>query len=61
MMLHDWLKSTDNAKDKTFVHFILLDYAKTFDHMDPNILMKKIQGLYIPYCLLRWTESFSVR
>jgi hypothetical protein len=58
IMLHEWLKGTDNSNNKNFVHVVLLDYAKAFDHIDPNILMKKLEAMDIPDPLLRWLESF---
>jgi hypothetical protein len=57
-MVHDWLTSTDDCKKKKFVHIVLLDYAKAFDHVDANILLAKLQVLDIPDCLLRWIEAF---
>jgi hypothetical protein len=57
-LIHDWLKMTDDSKDKTFVHIVMLDYAKAFDHVDPNILLQKLQSFDIPDPLLRWVESF---
>ena len=38
IMMHEWLKDTDNSKVKHFFYVILLDCAKTFDHIDKNIL-----------------------
>ena len=57
-MMHDWLRSTDDSRKKNFVHIVLLDYAKAFDHVDANILLSKLQDLEIPDCLLRWVEAF---
>ena len=57
-MLNDSLRSTDDSKDKNYIQIVLLDYAKAFDHIDPNILITKLQALDIPDCLLRWIESF---
>ena len=57
-MVHDWLTATDDCKKKKFVHIVLLDYAKAFDHVDANILLAKLQVLDIPDCLLRWIEAF---
>jgi hypothetical protein len=57
-MVHDWSKATDDSRNKNYVHIVLLDYAKAFDHVDPNILINKLEALDIPYPLIRWTESF---
>ena len=44
-MVHDWLKATDDCRNKNFVHIILLDYAKAFNHIDMNMLLRKLQAL----------------
>ena len=59
MIIHDWLKSMDNSKDKSFVQIILLDYAMEFDHINPS-LIEKLAALNIPDFLLRWIESFLI-
>ena len=58
LMLHDWLKATDNSRKKNFIQIVLLDYAKAFDHINPNILMQKLTNMDIPDPLLRWVECF---
>ena len=57
-MLHHWLKGTDNSKDKNFIQIVLLDYAKAFDHINANILMRKLEAMNIPDALLLWIEAF---
>lgn len=57
-MLHHWLSGTDDASDRNFIQIVLLDYAKAFDHVDPNILMQKLTCMNIPDALLRWIENF---
>ena len=42
LLLPCWLKGTDVSKQKTYVHIVLLDYAKAFDHIDPNVLVGKL-------------------
>ena len=54
-MFHEWQKSTDDSRKK-IVQIVLPDYAKAFDHVDPNILLTKLQTLDIPDPLLRWVE-----
>ena len=58
LMLHEWLKDTDDSRKKNFVKVVLLDYAKAFDHIDANILIRKLEAMIIPDPLLRWIESF---
>ena len=55
IIVHDWLMSTDDSKNKNFVQVILLDYAKAFDHVD-HILLAKLRALDIPDGLLRWVK-----
>lgn len=57
-MLHEWLKGTDDWRKQNFIRVVLLDYAKAFDHIDPNILIRKLEAMNIPDPLLRWIESF---
>ena len=57
-MLHDWLGGLDKSKDGNFAQVVLLDYAKAFDRIDANILMKKLEAMAIPDPLLRWIECF---
>ena len=57
-MVHDWLRATDDSRNKNYVHIVLLDYAKAFDHVDPNILVNKLDNLGIPDPLVRWAEAF---
>ena len=61
LMMHEWMKSTDDSKNKNFIHIVLLDYAKAFDHIDPNILVNKLAALGIPAPLLRWAEAFLTK
>jgi hypothetical protein len=58
IMLHEWLKGTDDSRKKNFVHIVLLDYSKAFDHIDANLLLRKLENLNIPKPILRWLESF---
>ena len=57
-LMHDLYKETDDWRKKQYVQVILLDYAKAFDHVDPNILLHKLADLKIPDCLLRRIECF---
>ena len=59
MMVHAWLKATDRNRNN-LIQVMLLDYAKSFDHIDPNILLRKMENMTfnIPDGLLRWVKSF---
>ena len=59
-MLDEYLKGTDNVKDKNLVHIVLVDYAKPFDHIDTIILLKGLTYLDMPNRLLRWIELFII-
>ena len=48
------------AKTTKNVHIVLLDYAKAFDHIDPNILVCKLETFGIPAPLLRRRKLFSL-
>ncbi len=58
LMIHEWLQGTDDSRLKQFVKIVLLDYSKAFNHIDPNILMRKLEALNIPDPLLKWIEAF---
>ena len=61
MTVHDWLKATDRSRDKNFIQVVPLDYAKAFDHIDPNILLRKLENMNILDELLKWVESFLTK
>ena len=37
---------------------VFVDFAKTFDHVDHNILMAKMHALDLPDIIVRWMYSF---
>ena len=45
---HNWFSATDNSKEGNFIHTILIDYSKTFDRIDPIILIDKLKAFNIP-------------
>ena len=51
--INDWMMI---GALKNHVQIMLLDYAKAFDHINLNILMKKISDLSITHILLCWIE-----
>ena len=40
------------------LEFFLLDFAKTFDLIDHNILLRKLIYLNLPETILNWIKSF---
>ena len=59
-MVNDCLSTTDDNWQNNFVHVILLEYAKAFDHVNPNILMTRFEHLDIPVPLLHCIENFLI-
>ncbi len=57
-ILHQWYKPTDNVG--TFVRPVLLDYSKTFDLVDQNLLLSKLEAIGIPTFIVRWLNAFSL-
>ena len=44
--------------DPALVRILLVDYSKTFDSIDPNILVQKLEALDKSFTLLAWICSF---
>ena len=55
---NEWFSSTDDSRDKNFIHTLLVDYSKAFDRINPNILLNKLNALRIPPFLLHWIADF---
>ena len=55
-LVHHLLKETDASK--CAVRVFLLDFAKTFDLIDHNILLRKLIYLNLPETILNWIKSF---
>ena len=55
-LLHHLLKETDASK--CAVRVFLLDFAKAFDSIDYNILLRKLVYLNVPVTILNWIKSF---
>ena len=56
-LVHHLLKETDASKCVVF----LLDFAKTFDLIDHNILLRKLIDLDVPVTILNWIKSFLTK
>ena len=54
-ILHTWNKALD---DEQSVRVLFIDYAKAFDHVDHETVMKKLAALGVSTILLRWIRSF---
>ena len=57
-MVHTWCGATD--KPDTFVRVLLLDYSKSFDHINHEILIAKRYGMGLPAYLVRWMAAFLI-
>ena len=55
-LVHHLLKETDASK--CAVRVFLLDFAKAFDLIDHNILLRKLIYLNVPETILNWIKSF---
>ncbi len=54
-MLHHWHIGAENCQTSWV---LLLDYSKTFDLVDHNIIIAKLAAYGVPDILLRWVGSF---
>ena len=55
-MLHKWYESTDVTGN--FVRVLFLDYSKTFDLINHDILLNKMTEMEVPAHLVRWMAAF---
>ena len=55
-MLHNLYESTDVTGN--FVRVLFLDYSKTLDLINHDILLKKMVGMEVPAHLVRWMAAF---
>ena len=51
-MLHIWYRETDNYANANIVRVLLVDYAKAFDRINPQILVEKLRILGIPIFII---------
>ena len=54
-MLHHWHSAIDHRES---ARAVFIDYAKAFDHVDHNILLRKMSALGLPDIIIRWLHSF---
>ena len=54
-LVHYLLRETDASK--CVVKVFLLDFAKAFDLIDHNILLRKLTYLNVPVTILNWIKS----
>ena len=54
-MLHNWHKALDDGQS---VRMLFVDYAKAFDHINHNILIRKLKSFNVPGFIIRWATSF---
>ena len=55
-LLHEWFTATD--AQKTVVDIVLIDFAKAFDHLNHNIIIKKLVDMDVPPILTQWVATF---
>jgi len=54
-ILHHWHEALNNNQS---VRTLFIDYAKAFDHVDHNIVIRKLINLGVSDILVRWVCSF---
>ncbi len=40
------------------IRIFLLDFAKAFDHIDHNILLRKLSSMDVPQAIINWIANF---
>ncbi len=55
-LMHKLFHDTD--KLGVHVRVVLIDYKKTFDHLDQNIIIQKLKSMSVPDLLVEWVTSF---
>ena len=55
-MIHNWLSSLENPG--YYLRVCFLDFSKAFDHIDHNILMRKLLNMNVRRSLVTWICSF---
>ena len=55
-VIQEWLQAAETPK--ALIRACLIDFSKAFDHIDHNILIRKLQLLNVPPILLNWCAAF---
>ncbi len=55
-LLHEWFTDTDALK--SVVDIGLTDFAKAYDHLNHNIIVKKLIDVDVPPILTLWVSAF---
>ena len=45
-------------RNNTYVHMLLIDFNKAFDHIDNNFLLEKLKTNGIPQICVEWQHAF---
>ena len=57
-MLHKWSEATDTSG--SYVRVLFLNFSKSFDLVNHNILSAKLKCIGVPALLLRWVGAFLI-
>jgi len=55
-MLHNWLPALESPG--SYLRVCFLDFSKAFDHIDHNILLRKLLEMGVRRSIIRWICSF---
>ena len=54
--IHYLLNRSDEPKN--VIRIFLLDFAKAFDHIDHNTLLRKLSSMSVPRIIINWITNF---
>jgi len=54
-MLHQWCSTLDAGGS---IRALFVDFAKAFDRVDHNLLVRKLLAKGVPHCLIKWFHSY---
>ena len=54
-MLHQWCSTLDAGRS---IRAVFVDFAKAFDRVDHNLLVRKFLAKGVPHCLIKWLYSY---
>ena len=55
---HKWFRGTDDCRKNNYVHTVLIDYSKAFNHINPNVFHRKLHHMDVPNFFLHWVMDF---